>query len=219
MLHPCPCGVPVRCNGLFDGDEQGFCFQWVCLQAYLAYLVLPINNSRMDTILRRTSGNATCAILCIVGSFLVGCSGTTWTHSRAAPDYHAPKHITVAISVEAGGEGIHEAAQELRESLNAELRSFGIVTTFVDQAPSRPSAELRVTQWDMGDRWKRYCFLKEGQGHIVVTVRVTLEDERPGYYGVARGYVDGGSFGGSYLNSAAAAGESIAKAIATGIVQ
>jgi len=173
----------------------------------------------MDTTLRVTGGKAILAIVGTVGSFLFGCSGTTWTHARAAPDYRAPQHITVAILVEAEGEGIHEAVQELRESLTAELRSFGIVSTFVDQAPSRPSAELRVTQWDMGDRWERYCLLKAGQGYIVVTVRVTLEGDRPGYYGVARGHVDGGSFGGSYLNSASAAGESIAKAIATGIVQ
>ncbi len=60
---------------------------------------------------------------------------------------------------------------------------------------------------------------KDGEGNIVVTVRVTSAEGHPGYYGVARGYVKGGFFGGSYLNSASAAGESIAKAIATGVVQ
>jgi hypothetical protein len=118
-----------------------------------------------------------------------------------------------------GGEGINEAVQELRDSLAGELRSFGIVATFVERAPALPSAELRVVQWDMGDRWKRYWMLKDGEGFIVVTVRVTSANGRPGYYGVARGHVEGGAFGGSYLNSASAAGESIAKAIATGVVQ
>jgi ABC-type phosphate/phosphonate transport system substrate-binding protein len=127
-------------------------------------------------------------------ALLVGCSGTTWTHARTAPDYQPSKHIAVAILVEVAGEGVNEAAQELRESLANELRSSGIVATFVDREPARPSAELRVVQWDMGDRWKRYCWLKEGQGHIVVTVRVTSADGRPGYYGVARGRVDGGFF-------------------------
>jgi hypothetical protein len=159
------------------------------------------------------------ALLCASAALLIGCSGTTWTHARTAPDYQPPKQITVAIFVAAGGEGISEAVQELRESLAGELRSFGIVATFVNREPARPSAELRVIQWDMGDRWERYWMLKEGQGHIVVTVRVTSADGRPGYYGVVRGYVDGGAWGGSYLNSASAAGESIAKAIATGVEQ
>lgn len=157
--------------------------------------------------------------LCASAALLIGCSGTTWSHARTAPDYQPPKHITVSISIEVGGEGINEAVQELRDSLAGELRSFGIVATFVDRAPAPPSAELRVIQWDMGDRWKRYCWLKEGEGSIVVTVRVTSAEARPGYYGVARGHVDAGFFGGSYLNSASAAGESIAKAIATGVVQ
>ena len=159
------------------------------------------------------------ALLFVSVALLIGCSGTTWTHARSAPDYQPPKRITVAISVGVGGEGITEAVQELRESLVGELRSFGIVATLVDGEPARPSAELRIVQWEMGDRWKRYWMLKEGQGHIVVSVRVTSAEGRPGYYGVARGHVDGGFFGGSYLNSASAAGESIAKAIATGVVQ
>lgn len=150
---------------------------------------------------------------------LFGCSGTTWTHARAAPDYQAPKQLNVAISVQAEGEGINEAAWELRESLDKELRSFGVAPVFVATATARPSAELRVVQWSMGDRWKRYAYSKDGEGYIVVTVRVTLPNDRPGYYGVARGHVDGGFFGGSYLNSASAAGESIAKTIATGIAQ
>ena len=168
-----------------------------------------------------SSGNcrACLALLFVSVALLISCSGTTWTYARAAPDYQPPKHITVAISVGVRAEGIPEAVQELRESLVDELRSFGIVATFVDREPARPSAELRIVEWETGDRWKRYRSMKEGQGHIVVIVRVTSADGRPGYYGVVRGHVDGGFYGGSDLNSASAAGESIARAIATGIVQ
>jgi hypothetical protein len=54
---------------------------------------------------------------------------------------------------------------------------------------------------------------------MVVIVKTTSADGQPAYSGVARGYVEGGWYGGSYLNSASAAGTAIAKAIATGTAE
>jgi len=71
-------------------------------------------------------------------------------------------------------------------------------------------------QWSMGSRWQRYWMNKEGQGYMLVHVKITSAEGRPGFSGVARGHVDGGAYGGSYLDAAAAAATGIAKAIATG---
>jgi hypothetical protein len=57
---------------------------------------------------------------------------------------------------------------------------------------------------------------KEGQGYMLVHVKITSGEGRPGFSGVARGHVDGGAYGGSFLDAAAAAATGIAEAIATG---
>ena len=161
-------------------------------------------------------------VFCLFAVLLFGCSGTTWKHVRTTPGYQPPKNIAIAISVEVAGEGIDEGASELRDSLADELRSRGIVARFVERPDGlvgTNAAELRVVQWSMGSRWERYWMKKEGEGYIVVIVRTTSPDGHPGYSGVARGYVEGGWYGGSYLNSASAAGDAIAKAIATGTAE
>lgn len=157
----------------------------------------------------------TLACLPIVLSF--GCAGTTtWKHVRNASEYQTPKSIAVAILAETGGEGFDEALAVFRKTLVDELKSSGIATTFVGKPTATNGAELRIVQWNPGSRWERYWMNKEGQGYMLVHVKITSGEGRPGFSGVVRGHVDGGAYGGSHLDAAAAAATGIAKAIATG---
>jgi hypothetical protein len=148
-----------------------------------------------------------------------GCTGATWKHVRNAPGYQAPKAIAVAILVETAGEGLDEALREFHLTLASELKSLGIAATLVERPLAANSAELRIIQWNKGSRWLRYWMDAAGEAYMVVMVRISPAEGRPGFSGVVRGHVNGGWFGGNHANAGEYAAAAIAKAIATGRVE
>jgi Domain of unknown function (DUF4410) len=163
-----------------------------------------------------TSSFARSLALIGLSALLVGCAGTTWSQVSTAPGYQAPKQAKVVIAVQAQGEYLKEAVQELKASLASELSSKGITATFVDAPDGTPMTEVNVVEWDEGSRGLRWLGFGGGEGHILVVVKSPTAGGQPGYSGTARGYVKAGWFGGSSLNAASEAGIAIADAIATG---
>lgn len=151
-----------------------------------------------------------------LSALLIGCAGTTWSQVQTSPGYKAPKQAKVVVMVQAQGEYLTEAVQELKSSLASELASNGITATFVQAPDGTPMTELNVVEWDEGSRGLRWLGFGGGEGHILVVVKSPSADGQPGYTGTARGYVKSGWFGGSSLNAASEAGLAIAQAIVTG---
>jgi len=148
-------------------------------------------------------------------ALLVGCAGTTWQHIQVPPGYQPPKEVTVALVVQANGEHLAEAVEELHRALADQFASEGIHATFVPGVEAMPSTELSVVEWDQGVRALRWLGFG-GEGHIVVVVKSAAGSGQPGLDGQVRGYVRSGWFGGNSYNSAVEAGQTIAKTIATG---
>jgi hypothetical protein len=152
-----------------------------------------------------------------VGLLAAGCAGATWKQAQIAPGYQAPKKLNVAIVVQATGEEVGPAVQQMRDTLSAELRDRGIVATFSEGPLNSASAELNVVEWERGSQALRWLlFFGAGEGSMVVVVKSPSSDGQPGLNGQVRGWVRGGTFGGKAAEAASRAGRSIGQAIATG---
>lgn len=161
-----------------------------------------------------------CVVLGLSASLLGCVSGAAWTKVQVAPSYQAPKELKVALVAESTAQHTAEAMAHLKAALSKGLASKGINATFVDAPTGGVESTLTVVDWNQGSRALRaFVGFGSGEGSIVVVVKSPSADGQAGLDGTARGFVKGGTFGGSSYNSAVEAGHFIAKAIATGEVK
>jgi hypothetical protein len=152
----------------------------------------------------------------LVLAFITGCSGADWNRASFSPGYRAEQHLNVAVRVQAHGDDIQAAVNELSSTLQSDLASEGIRVTFVSTEPPPPGVSVTVTHWDPGNRAERWLGFGGGEGTAVLAVTASRADGTHVFEGVVQGYVRSGFAGGSAMNSIEEAAHAVARALREG---